>query len=154
MKIGIVVYSQTGNTLSVAEKLRDKLANKGHTAALEQLKPAVATGDKSKVQFSSLPDLSGYDGIVFAAPVQAFTLCAVMSVYLRQLPDLKGKKAACFVTKAWTSAWTGANKALTQITKAIEAKGAAVVATGFVGWGSKQKDQAIDALVEKIASAF
>lgn len=38
MKVGIVVYSQTGNTLSVATKLKEKLAAAGHSVALEQVK--------------------------------------------------------------------------------------------------------------------
>jgi len=37
MKIGIIVYSQTGNTLSVAEKLKEKLAVAGHSAEIEQV---------------------------------------------------------------------------------------------------------------------
>ena len=38
MNIGIIVYSQTGNTLSVAKKLEEKLSLAGHSATLEQVK--------------------------------------------------------------------------------------------------------------------
>jgi len=35
MNIGIIVFSKTGNTLSVAEELRDRLLEMGHKVALE-----------------------------------------------------------------------------------------------------------------------
>ncbi len=34
MKIGIVVYSQTGNTMSAAQKILGRLAGKGHSAEI------------------------------------------------------------------------------------------------------------------------
>jgi len=37
IKIGIMVHSQTGNTNSVALKLKEKLSNSGHSVDLEQL---------------------------------------------------------------------------------------------------------------------
>ncbi len=37
MKIGIIVYSQTGNTFSVAEKLKAKLTAAGHNVNIERL---------------------------------------------------------------------------------------------------------------------
>lgn len=37
MKIGIILHSQTGNTLSVANKLKEKLISLGHTVNLEQV---------------------------------------------------------------------------------------------------------------------
>jgi len=38
MNIGIIVYSQTGNTLSIAKKLEEKLSAAGHSATLEEVK--------------------------------------------------------------------------------------------------------------------
>ena len=37
MKIGIVVYSQTGNTYQVAEKLQETLSDKGHSVNIERI---------------------------------------------------------------------------------------------------------------------
>lgn len=37
MNIGIIVFSKTGNTLSVAEKLQGALIEMGHKAALEKV---------------------------------------------------------------------------------------------------------------------
>lgn len=40
----------------------------------------------------SAPDVSGYDAVIFASPVQAFSLAPVMKLYLSKLPSLAGKK--------------------------------------------------------------
>ena len=154
MKIGIVVYSQTGNTLAVAEKLREKLNASGHQAAIERITLASDPKDMRNIRFNALPDLAGYEAFVFAAPVQAFQLCAAMRAYLHKMPELKGGKAAVLVTKAWTSAWTGANGAMKAISSAIEAKGGKACGAGFVGWGSKQRDKDIGALTDKLAGLF
>jgi NAD(P)H dehydrogenase (quinone) len=155
MNIGIVVYSQTGNTLSVAEKLKDRLTSIGQTAAIERLTPVLANPkDPLSFRFDSLPDLSGYEALVLAAPVQGFSLCRAMLAYLPQLPALAGKKAACFVTKGFVNAWTGGNRAIASLTNAAQAKGATVCSAGFVGWMSKHREKEIEALVEKLAKAF
>ena len=154
MKIGIVVYSQTGNTLSVAEKLKVKLESAGRQTVIERITLASDPKDIQNIRFNPLPDLAGYDALVFAAPVQAFGLCAVMKAYLPQMPALNGRKAACFTVKHWTSAWTGANSALKQLSAAVENKGGTVLGTGFVGFKSKQLGRDVKELVDKLAGLF
>ena len=155
MNIGIVVYSQTGNTLSVAEKLKDKLVSAGHAAAIERLAPVLENPkDPLSFRFDALPDLAGYDALVFAAPVQGFSLSPVMAAYLPLIPGLAGKKAACFVTKQLASAWTGGNKALAQMTKAVEDKGGTVCGTGMIMWSSKQREKDLEEMVEKVGCLF
>jgi len=155
MNIGIVVYSQTGNTLSVAEKLKDRLVSAGHAASIERLAPVLANPkDPLSFRFDALPDLAGYNALVFAAPVQGFSLCRAMAIYLQQLPALDGKKAACFVTKQLASAWTGGNKAIAQMTKAVEEKGGTVCGTGMIMWSSKQREKDMEEMVEKVGCLF
>jgi flavodoxin len=155
MNIGIVVYSQTGNTLSVAEKLKDRLISAGHAASIERLAPVLANPkDPLSFHFDALPDLAGYDALVFAAPVQGFSLSQVMAAYLPLMPDLTGRKAACFVTKQLASAWTGGNKAIAQMTKAVEDKGGTVCGTGMIMWSSKQREKELEEMVEKVGCLF
>jgi flavodoxin len=93
MNIGIVVYSKTGNTLSVSEKLAKKLETSGHKVRIERI--TVADDEElelEKVRFTSLPKPEGYDALVVAGPVQAFSLCRIMKAYLPKLPELDGKK--------------------------------------------------------------
>lgn len=88
MKIGIIVHSHTGNTLSVAQKIKEKLLTAGHSVNLEQVtavnEDSVAAG---KIQLKTIPDVSTYDILIFGAPVNGFSLSQVMKEYLLQIPS-------------------------------------------------------------------
>jgi NAD(P)H dehydrogenase (quinone) len=152
MKIGIIVYSQTGNTFAVAEKLKEKLAAAGNAVNIERLTTMGGETDPSKAKLAKLPDLTSYDALVFAAPVQAFSLSRVMAGYLKQLPALNNRKVAVFVTKGLAFNFTGGNKAIARLSSEVGAHGGRVVADGIVHWG--KRDAEIPKLTEKIASAF
>ncbi len=155
MKIGIIVYSQTGNTLYVAGKLKEKLVAAGHAADIERLTPVGdVQKDPKNVRFEKLPDLSGYDALAFGAPVQAFSLAPAMATYMKQLPPLQGKKVVCFVTKGLRFAFTGGTRAIGQMKKSCEAKGGAVVGTGIVIWSDKDRENHINNEVAALANTF
>lgn len=155
MKVGIIVFSQTGNTLSVAERLQKQLTGEGHSAQLERVvplneKPTV----NGKIELKEIPDTSGYEGIVFASPVQAFSLAAVMREYLNQVSELKGKKVACFVTQSFSKPWLGGNRAIAKMRKLCSVKGSEVCQTGIVNWSHKDRQQMIDNIVANFSTIF
>ena len=154
MKIGIIVYSQTGNTFAVAQKLQAKLQAAGHSANVERLTTLGGEAVPKKAKIEKLPDLSGYDALAFAGPVKAFSLSQVMAAYMNQLPPLDNKKAVVFVTKGLAMAWTGGNKAIRQLKKGVESHGGTVVGTGMVFWGSKGRDAQIDQVVDQLSKSF
>ena len=156
MKIGIIVYSQTGNTLSVAEKLEEKLTAAGHSAEIEQV--TVAGGRKSgerAFQLESRPDVSQYEALVFGAAVEAFSLSPVMMNYLTGIDSLQGKQVACLVTQFFPYPWMGGNRAIRQMRKLCESKGATLSGSGVVNWvGSRRAKttaRAIDRLIQSLA---
>ena len=155
MEIGIVVYSQTGNTLLVCEKLKEKLDSDGHRAAIERIE---ISGDPSKgsaaVSIVSKPALSAYEGIVFAAPVQAFSLALPMKKYMSTVSGLGDKKTACLVTKQLPFKWTGGAAALSQLGNYCKKAGSEPAVKDFIVWSDKQRDSAVDALVEKVSAVF
>ncbi len=156
MKIGILVYSQTGNTLSVAEQLQQSLARAGHTVALENIQP-VGQGHPGMrhIEFSNFPLPDNYDAVVFAAPVQAFSLCAVMRLYLQALKGgLKGKKVACFTTEAFPAPWLGGNHAIRQMTRAITNLGGITIGSGVINWYLPDRPARVDALVSRLSALF
>jgi flavodoxin len=155
MKIGIVVHSQTGHTLSVAEQLKDKLIGAGHSVNIERIMPDDdKQTDPKKIRIVNIPDLSPYETLVFAAPVQAFNVSPVMKAYLAQLPSIQNKKVACFVTKSLPFHWTGGNQAISFMKKGCESRGGTVVGTGIVNWNSKDREKRIADIVEKLSAAF
>ena len=154
MNIGIFVNSKTGNTLSVAEKLRDRLAAMGHKVALEKV---VATNDGErvieKIEVANPPSTQGYDMLVFGAPVNGARLALGMQAYLQSLPSLEGKLLAGFVTEAFPFPWMGGNQAIRDMEKLVQAKGGTLSATGVVNWMFAGKRNALIAeTIEKIAA--
>ena len=100
MNVKIIVHSKTGNTLAVAEKLRGRLETAGHTVRLEQVRAANESEIKPEsIKLSNSPKTTGFDLLVFGAPVNGGKLSAVMQAYLQQLPSLEGAVMAGFVTQ-------------------------------------------------------
>lgn len=155
MNIGIVVYSQTGNTYLVARKLKEKLDASGHSAKIEQV---TITGDASpgakNFQLETIPGVDRYDAVIFGGPVQAFSLTPVMAAYLEQLPSLKDKKITCFVTKRLPFHWTGGKQAIGKMKQICEAKEAEVCGTGIVVWSKSRREENISKCIESLADLF
>jgi putative NADPH-quinone reductase len=154
MNIGIIVFSKTGNTLSVAEKLRDTLLEKGHRAALENVTASNDVEmDPNKILLTNPPSTKGYDMLVFASPVYGFRLPAVMQVYLQEIPSLEGKLAAGFVTQAFPFPSWGGNQTIRGMEKLVQAKSGKLKATGVVNWTFTGKRKALIAqTIERIAA--
>ncbi|AXV37501.1 MAG: flavodoxin [Methanobacterium sp. BRmetb2] len=154
MKIGIIVFSQTENSYSVALKLKDKLVESGHEVEVERVVPVGDVPPRAKVvEFQNEPEVSGYDAIVFGSPVHAFTLAPAMNAYLEQISSLQDKKIACFVTKGLPFNWTGGNKAIGIMKKICESKGGTVVGTDIVIWRG-DVDKKIEDLIRKFSVLF
>jgi len=155
MKIGIIVYSQTGNTLSVAKNIQKRLNTKGHTVSLERIETVEQPGKNPSLQpLKNTPDPTRYDAVIFGSPVHAFSLCRATRAYMDQLPSMKGKKTAVYVTKGLKSKWTGGNKAIRIMKKGCEARGAEVLGTGMVFWKDGYREQSIKEVVDRMASLF
>lgn len=152
MKIGIIVYSQTGNTLSVATKLEESLSAAGHSATLEQVKVAGErkTGTRD-FKLETLPSVEPYDVLVFGAAVEGFTLSPVMRSYLGRIASLQNKKVACLVTQAFPYPWLGGNRAVHQMRRLCESKGATVCGSGIVNWMRSRRDQRIAGVVDRLS---
>ncbi len=151
MKIGIIIHSHSGNTLSVAQKIKDRLAAAGHSVNLEQV--TAVNGDPKEarnVQLKDIPDTSKYDLLIFGAPVWAFSLSPVMKLYLSQLPSMQGKKIGCFVTQQLRFRFMGGNNAISQMKKACQSKGGSIYETGIVNWSHKQREARIEEVVQKL----
>jgi len=105
-------------------------------------------------QLKTRPDVDTYDALVFGAPVQAFSLSPAMKSYLTQIASLKGKKAACFITKYLPFHWTGGNQAINKMKKICESKDGTVCGSGIVIWSSAHREKKITDVVEKLSRLF
>jgi len=151
MKVGIIVHSHTGNTLTVAKRLKEELLAIGHSVDIEQV--AAMNEDPSKsgnIQLKTIPDTGIYDVLFFGAPVRGFSLSPVMKAYLLQLPSLKEKKVGCFVTQFFPYRWMGGNRTIKQMKEACESKGVNVFETGIVNWSRKERERKITDVIERL----
>lgn len=151
MKIGIVVHSITGNTLSVAQKIKEELSADGHTISLEQVAAVdEKQAQKGKVQLKDIPDVSAYDILIFGAPVHAFSLSQVMKAFLTNAELSRDKKVFCYVTQSFPFSWLGGNRAIRQMREICESKGSTVIGTGVVMWKRLNRRKQIDDLAKKV----
>ncbi len=155
MNIGMVIYSQSGNTLSVAEKIKSKLMEDGHAVTLEQIG---ISGDKpaqpGKFKLTEIPAVEGYEALIIGSPVQAFSLNPVMKAYLAELPDLKNKKVALFVTKQLPALWLGGTGSIKIMKQECEERGAKVVGSDIVPWADSKREEATRQCVANMAKYF
>ena len=109
MKTGIIVYSNTGNTLQAARRLQEAMKGKGQEAELLQVRAGneKPESDVSRVRLTEKPSPEGFDRLVFASPVWGFSLSGVMKAYLAGLPPLAGKKIGLYVTHQFPLPWMG-----------------------------------------------
>lgn len=155
MNIGIVVYSWSGNTLSVAEKLKEKLSAGGHSVTLEQVSVVGERKQGAKeFQLETVPDVAPYDAVVFGSAVEAFSLSPVLTEYLKRIGSLEGKKVACLVTQFFPYAWMGGNRAIRQMRKLCESNGATVLGSGVVNWTKCRRDKTTARAIDRLSGLF
>lgn len=123
MKTAIIFYSFSGNTKRACLFLKDKLYSKNIAADLIELKPekeeaaffkqSLQAFLKHKVDLKKVNyDLSGYEFVIFASPVWAFTIAPALRSYLEKAGNLENKKVVCFLTY---HSGIGSGKALKEI---------------------------------------
>lgn len=152
MKVGIIIHSYTGNTLSVAERLRERLLESGHTVSLERVTAVNEDPSAAKnVQLKSKPDISTYDALIFGCPVRGFSMSPVMKAYMQQLPLLKGKKVGCFVTQYFPFPWMGGDRSIGEMKQTCKDKGECVFDAGIVNWSHIRRESKIQDVLQKLS---
>ena len=92
MNIGILLYSYTGNTQTVAEGIKSELESRGNTVTVERV--TLVHGDPNKGQqpvLKDTPNVSGYDKLIIGAPINGFNLCKAMRMYFDKHSKIKQK---------------------------------------------------------------
>lgn len=151
MNVGIMIFSRTGNTLLVAEKVRDACLAQGHTAVVHRVR--AENGDPNRrlpLRLISAPNPTPLDAVIFGGPVEAFSLSPIMKAYLKQLPQIPGKKAGCFVTQHFPKPWMGGTHAVKQMRVLCQSKGADVAQTGIVNWMNPSRNAQIADVASKL----
>ncbi len=105
-------------------------------------------------ELGPLPRVDAYDALVLGSPVEALSLSPVMAKFLEAIPSLERKSVACLITQAFPYPWMGGNRAVRQMRKQCEAKGATVAGSAVVNWMGAGLDERIAAAVERLSKVF
>jgi NAD(P)H dehydrogenase (quinone) len=152
MHIGIFVHSQSGHSSAFGMAITRKLREKGHEVDIELMKPIGLVHPRQKgVEFrDDVPDMAPYDTVIFGGPVWAFTASPVVTSFIKDIPDLKGKKALCFSTSGFPTAMSGAKGGLKKLAAILEELGATVLEGEPLFWGLWCSAKTMDAAAERI----
>ncbi|MDD4531787.1 MAG: flavodoxin domain-containing protein [Candidatus Pacebacteria bacterium] len=150
MNIGIIYYSNTGNTLSVSETLKKALETSGNQVSLERIEVTPDNPQAESVQLVKAPAITGYDLLIFASPVHGFQPSKAMSAFLNQLEDLSDRKVVCFVTHLFPFAWMGGKPSIAKMKSLCEYKGAQVLLTGIIDWKNRKREQEIQEFTDAV----
>lgn len=152
MSIGILIYSLTGNTLEVAEKIQKKLEEKGSSAVIERIEISKESPNTpAPIVLKNIPDVSKYDKLIIGSPINGFSLSAPMKTYLDQHGNIKGKQINCYVTQHFKQPYLGGNRGIRQITDLCKANGGRVRHSAIVHWSSPKRAEMIDETVELLS---
>lgn len=129
MKTAIVYYSMSGNTKYVADKIAEKIEadiiriepvkaypNKGAKKFIWGGKSAVM-GEKPRLQPYEF-NVQNYDRIILGTPVWASNFAPPIRTFIKEKPDIFGKKIAIFTCFSGG----GADKAIEKMKKYIGIK--------------------------------
>ncbi|MCF7932499.1 MAG: hypothetical protein K9K93_04945 [Acholeplasmataceae bacterium] len=133
MNTKIIIYSKTGNTLSVAERLSEAI-----NAPIERVEAEDDNPNISHPVLTVTPAVDA-DHIVFASPVHGFQLAQIMRCYLEGLPDLSGKTVDLFITHAFPFCWMGGHMALRQMKKLVVKKNGKIKKVTCINWSRKRE---------------
>ncbi len=154
MKVGIIVYSKTGNTLAVAERIQEKLKIDGILVSVERFCAEKIPQSNKPVRLTAIPNPNALDAVIFGAPVQAFSLDPAMSLYFETIEEINPKNVLCFVTQHFKKPWMGGNHAMKQMLALLQKKGVSARSLGVVNWSSEQRETQIEMMAQLCANAL
>jgi flavodoxin len=154
MNIGIIVYSLSGHSLSVAAELKEKLAASGHSVVMvriETVGPASAANEQADLK--TRPAIEKYDTLVFGFPVRGGAIPPPMMNYLEGIPSLRNKKVHSFVTHFFRKQW-GANQTNAALKAICETKGAQICYMGEINWFNLNRKKIVIQVVDQIMESM
>lgn len=144
MKEKVICYSKTGNTLSVARRLSERLG-----ISCEEVKAYVDEKKQTLVSMIEIPSLDGVSRVYFGSPVHGFQMPVATKGYLGTFDSFEGIEFVLFVTHFFPFSWLGGNQTLNQIKKLITQKGGIVLEQTSINWKSRKKEETVYNLIKR-----
>lgn len=148
MNIQLLVHSQTGNTLFVANALKE---------AIEPINPEITLThieadneremNTDRIAITKLPDCSNADLIVLAGPVRGGSPSPAILKTIETLGSMQGKQCVVFTTEFFPYDWMGGSRAVSRMEKELTARGAHVTRHAIIHWKRKDREKQIDQFI-------
>ena len=148
MNISIIVYSETKNTFSVAQKLKTTFEEKGDTVKLIEL---LVHDTKRNKKLVSIPTVPPCDVLILATPVQGFSAALPMKEFLKKSTISSKQKVFLVITQYFKKSWLGGNQALKQMKKLLLPVDANVEREVDIHWSSKNRDIQIEEAITQLS---
>lgn len=151
MRIALVVYSETGHTYQVAEQLFQSMRKKHPIALLR-----ITTSSTQPSELLRFTNLTAYDHIIFAFPVQGFTLPDALNEYFHCLSIAASTKVILFTTQFFPWKFLGGNQTHRNFWRRIEPLGAVPMTAErlTIHRSSKEKHEQIAHVISVINHLF
>jgi flavodoxin len=151
--IGTIVYSRTGATLDFADRIAQKLRERGHAVELTVLKTdgQVRPPRPKDFRLVNVPDCDKYDAVLVGGPVWAMTAAPPVIVCIESLKGVAGKKLLPFVTMRFPFEGMGGTRAIEAMKKAAESVGAIVMPGIIVPRLFRRHSRLKDAAAQRIS---
>jgi NAD(P)H dehydrogenase (quinone) len=154
MKIGIIIYSMSGHTVTIAKAIAERFRKENHDVDIKLLMVTGMTHPGSK-RFSicNMPEseeIDEYDALVFGGPVWLFKASPVILKFIGWLEKLDGKSVTCFVTQL--SPWPsfGGYQALKSMNDRLKASGGAILPGESIQYFFGSNKQKLNDTLERI----
>jgi flavodoxin len=154
--IGTIVYSRTGATLDFADRIAQKLREKGHAVELTVLKTDGQVRPPRPKDFGlvNVPDCEKYDAVLIGGPVWGFTAAAPVIACIQSLKGVAGKKLLPFVTMGFPFEGMGGTRAIEAMKQAAQGVGAIAMPGMIVPRFFRRQSRLKDIAAQRICEWF
>jgi flavodoxin len=154
--IGVIVYSRTGATLDFADRIAQKLRERGHSVELTVLKTdgQVRPPRPEGFKLVNVPDCEKYDAVLVGGPVWGFTAAPPVVACIKDLNGVAGKKLLPFVTMRLPFEGMGGTRAIEAMRVAAQGVGAIVMPGMIVPRLFRRQSRLKDIAAQRISEWF
>lgn len=137
MKIGVIYYSETGNTANVAKQLATAFRTQGHQTTLQEL---TVFDVKTNRSLKTKPACDGYDILIIGSPVQGFSLPLPVQEYLSSIQLPKQQKIGLFTTQFFPFDWMGGKQTVSQFKTLLLPQNPQHIGEALIHWKSRKRE--------------
>lgn len=153
MKVGIMLYSQSGHTALFGKEIYNCLIKAEIDTDIKMLRPKGVLKPFSRdVELRNIPETNEYDVLLIGGPVMVMKPSPVILSFIKDIDSLKGRKALSFVTHCLPFKFMGANQAIKKMNEKLDVLCAEILEGESLFCILSPKKEKMVAAAEKIVS--